>query len=40
VAAGMTDAGLIYKRLKPKLEEKLKNFSTKAVKTKQGEQHG
>jgi len=40
VAAGMTDAGLIYKRLKPKLEEKLKTFSTKAVKTKQGEQHG
>jgi electron transport complex protein RnfG len=40
VAAGMTDAGLIYKRLKPKLEEKLKSFSTKAVKTKQGEQHG
>ncbi len=40
VAAGMTEAGLIYKRLKPKIEEKLKNFSTKAVKTKQGEQHG
>jgi H+/Na+-translocating ferredoxin:NAD+ oxidoreductase subunit G len=40
VAAGMTDAGSIYKRLKPKLVEKLKNFSTKAVKTKQGEQHG
>jgi H+/Na+-translocating ferredoxin:NAD+ oxidoreductase subunit G len=40
VAAGMTDAGLIYKRLKPKIEEKLKNFSTKAVNTKQGEQHG
>jgi electron transport complex protein RnfG len=40
VAAGMTDAGLIYKRLKPKLEKKLKDFSTKAVKTKQGEQHG
>jgi electron transport complex protein RnfG len=40
VAAGMTDAGLIYKRLKPQLEKKLKNFSTKAVKTKQGEQHG
>jgi electron transport complex protein RnfG len=40
IAAGLTDAGSIYKRLKPKLVEKLKNFSTKAVKTKQGEQHG
>lgn len=40
VAAGLTDAGLIYKRLKPELEKKLKNFSTKAVKTKKGEKNG
>ena len=40
VSAGLTEAGLIYKRLKPELEKKLKNFSSKAVKTKQGEQHG
>ena len=40
VSAGLTEAGLIYKRLKPELEKKLKNFSTKAVKTKKGEQHG
>ena len=40
VSAGLTDAGSIYKRLKPKITEKLKEFSKKAVKTKQGEQNG
>lgn len=40
VASGLTDAGLIYKRLKPQLVEKLKEFSKKAVKTKQGDQNG
>jgi Na+-translocating ferredoxin:NAD+ oxidoreductase subunit G len=40
VSGGLTDAGLIYKRLKPKLVEKLKDFSKKAVKTKQGEKNG
>jgi len=40
VSSGLTDAGSIYKRLKPQLLEKLKNFSKKAVKTKQGEQNG
>jgi electron transport complex protein RnfG len=40
VSAGLTDAGSIYKRLKPKITEKLKEFSEKAVKTKQGEQNG
>ena len=40
VAGGLTDAGSIYKRLKPKITEKLKEFSKKAVKTKQGEQNG
>ena len=34
------DAGSIYKRLKPQLVEKLKEFSKKAVKTKQGDQNG
>lgn len=40
VADGLTDAGSIYKRLKPQMVEKLKDFSKKAVKTKQGEQNG
>jgi len=40
VASGLTDAALIYKRLKPQLVEKLKEFSKKAVKTKQGDQNG
>ena len=40
VSGGLTDAGSIYKRLKPKITEKLKEFSKKAVKTKQGEQNG
>ena len=40
VSSGLTDAGSIYKRLKPKITEKLKEFSKKAVKTKQGEQNG
>jgi len=40
VADGLTDAGLIYKRLKPQLVEKLKDFSKKAVNTKQGEKNG
>jgi electron transport complex protein RnfG len=40
VADGLTDAGLIYKRLKPQLVEKLKDFSKKAVTTKQGEKNG
>lgn len=40
VSGGLTDAGLIYKRLKPKLAEKLKDFPKKAVKTKEGEQNG
>ena len=34
VAAGLTDAGLIYKRLKPQLADKLKDFSKKAGNTK------
>jgi electron transport complex protein RnfG len=40
VSAGLTDAGSIYKRLKPQMVEKLKEFSKKAVKTKQGEKNG
>ncbi len=40
VASGLTDAASIYKRLKPQLVEKLKEFSKKAVKTKQGDQNG
>jgi electron transport complex protein RnfG len=40
VSSGLTDAATIYKRLKPQLVEKLKEFSKKAVKTKQGEQNG
>ena len=40
VASGLTDAASIYKRLKPQLVEKLKDFSKKAVETKQGEQNG
>jgi electron transport complex protein RnfG len=40
VSSGLTDAGSIYKRLKPQLIEKLKEFSKKAEKTKQGEKNG
>lgn len=40
VASGLTDAASIYKRLKPQLVEKLKEFPKKAVKTKQGDQNG
>jgi electron transport complex protein RnfG len=34
VAAGLTDAGLIYKRLKPQLADKLKDLSKKTGNTK------
>ncbi len=40
VSAGLTDAGMVYQRLKPKLIEKLKNFSTHSIKTKQGVKNG
>jgi len=40
VSAGLTDAGLIYKRLKPEIAKKLKEFSKKVEKSKQGEQNG